>query len=496
MKEKIKVYDEYIAKTNAYRSAISILSFDDETCAPSKGSQDRSEMMSILNGEYFSYVTNPETIKVFEELYQEDQDETRKQVLKNILDEYEKRRRIPKEFVVKSSIVTSKAVEAWKKAKQNSNYELFEKELIDVIEHSKEGLTYLPSKGSDYDTLLDLYEPGMTTKRYDVFFNALKEKLVPFIKKLQSMPQIDDSLLFKKYSIEKQKQVMEVLKKMVNYDSSLIYLSESAHPFSSTITLNDGRITVKYLENSLTSAIYSFVHEYGHALYGVQVHPKYAKTPIVHSMSMGMHESQSRMMENHIGRSEIFVEKLFEKLVEIFPNELEGVTATDFYKMVNTARCSLIRIEADELTYPLHILVRYELEKAIFNEKLEYSEIKPMWNRLYKEYLGVEVDCDANGILQDIHFSHGSFGYFPTYALGSAFAAQFFTELEKHIDIEDVFENQKFELIREWLEKNIHQYSSTISSYDLLKKVTGKEFDPNIYVEYLINKFSKIYNIK
>ncbi len=496
MEEKLKVYNEYITKTNAYMAALSILSFDDETCAPTKGAEDRSEVISILFGEYFSYTTDEKVMNTLKELYEEDQDEVRKHVLKHILKQYEKSKNIPKELIIKSSITKSKAVEAWKKARENNDYKLFEKELIDVIEVTKETLKYIPSKGNDYDTLLDEYEPEMNVERYDLFFNTLKERLVPFIKKLQTIPQIDDSVLFNKYSIEKQKQVMEVLKKLLNYDSSLIYLAESAHPFSSTITLNDGRITVKYLENSLTSAIYSFIHEYGHALYGVQVDKKFEKTPIVHSMSMGMHESQSRMMENNIGRSEIFVEKLFEKLVEIFPNELNGVNVKDFYKMVNTARCSLIRIEADELTYPLHILVRYELEKAIFNQNLDYSEIKPLWNKLYKEYLGLEVDSDINGILQDIHFSHASFGYFPTYALGSAFAVQFFEELEKHVDIKDVFENQKFEVISEWLKENIHQYSSTISSYDLIKKVSRKKFDPNIYVDYLINKFSKVYGIK
>ncbi len=494
MENLIKCYDEYIKKVEAYSILLSIASFDEETVAPESGVTDRANATSFIEGELFAYANNAEIMEKLAQLYEIDTDETRKQVLAYILKEYEKSKAIPQSLVVEMAEQHSISFPAWKEAKEKKDYALFEKALIKNIELTKKMVACMPSKGSVYDTLLDQFEPGMTQEKYDLFFNTIKERLVPFIKKITAAPQIDDALLFKHYDISKQKEVMEILKKLLNYDSKKIYLAESAHPFSSTITPNDGRITVRYLENSLTSAIYSFIHEYGHALYGLQVDRAYAGTPLYHGMSMGMHESQSRLMENHIGKNELFIEKLFNELVTIFP-QLATTNPQQFYKMCNVVRNSFIRVEADELTYPLHILVRYELEKAIFNDNLPYEEIKPLWNKLYKEYLGLDVDHDANGILQDVHFAYNSFGYFPTYALGSAFAAQFYETLSTQLNISEILNNDRFNEVQDWLKTNIHRYSASIPSYELVEKVTGKTFDPNIYVDYLIAKFSKIYNV-
>lgn len=495
LEQLVKVYDEYNRKTNAYQMLLAIASFDEETVAPIKGVDERTNAMAYVEGELYEYANNPEILKQLKALYEIDTDEYRKNVLAEILRESKAMENVPQDYIVRLSTAVGEATTAWKQAKTANNYDLFKEYLFKLLDLKKEYIKYRGVKTTPYDVLLDDNEPEMTTEKYDQFFNTLKQRLVPFIQKLQTVPQIDDQKLFENYDIEKQKKVMEVLKKLVDFDSDLITLSESAHPFSNTIALSDGRITVKYLENSLTSAIYSFVHEFGHALYGVQVNPKYRGTAIINSMSMGMHESQSRLMENHIGRSKFFIKKLYKELVKIFPEQLDGISAEEFYRMVNTARCSLIRIEADELTYALHVLVRYELEKAIFNENLPYEEIKNFWNQKYKEYLGLDVPSDAEGILQDVHFSGGMFGYFPTYALGSAFAAQFYETLEKEVNVEYAIENGQFHVIANWLRENIHQYSSTIPSLTLLEKVTGKAFDPNIYVDYLINKFKEVYNL-
>ena len=244
------------------------------------------------------------------------------------------------------------------------------------------------------------------------------------------------------------------------------------------------------------SAIFSTIHEYGHALYGLQVKEAYDGTALSSGIGCAMHESQSRFMENHIGRSKAFWEVNYPKLQKHFPTQLGQVSLDDFMRMINVSRPSFIRTEADELTYPIHILIRYELEKEIFNGNVDYDQLETMWNDKYEEYLGIRPQHAKEGILQDMHWGAANLGYFPTYALGSAYAAQFYHQMEQDMDVEDVLRKKDFAKISGWLKENIHQYGAFKDPQQILMDVTGEEFNPNYYISYLKEKYAKLYQIE
>ncbi|MCK7487511.1 MAG: carboxypeptidase M32 [Bacillus subtilis] len=284
--------------------------------------------------------------------------------------------------------------------------------------------------------MLDEFEPGFNIAEYDIFFATLKERLVPFAKKVAAKKlKYNKAFTKRSFPVEAQKAFAEYLRDVFCFDRNRTVIKESEHPFTTSNGTSDVRITTHYHVDNPASAIFSSIHEMGHGLYELQVDPALDFTMSGGGASMAMHESQSRMMENMIGRSPLFWEKHFAKLVELFPKQLKGITVDDFVKHVNRVEKSLIRTEADELTYSIHIIVRYEIEKALFNGKVDLAELPALWNKKYKQYLGVVVPNDTAGILQDVHWSGGSFGYFPTYALGTAYAAQLYRAMAKDIDV-------------------------------------------------------------
>src|SRR5690606_32400725 len=291
-------------------------------------------------------------------------------------------------------------------------------------------------------------------------------------------------------SKEQQKEYSEYLTGVFSYDMKHAVLKESAHPFTSNNNTYDVRITTRYIENILESSIFSTIHEMGHAIYEQQVDASLNTTRLNGGASMGIHESQSRMYENMIGRSYAFWEVHFDKLKEIFAKELKGVTLLDFYKYINRAERSLIRTEADELTYSLHIMVRYEIEKLLISGKLKAKDLPKKWRKLYQQYVGVRPKNDQEGVLQDIHWSGGSFGYFPTYALGSAYAAQIYHAMNKDFNIENAISNNEISKINEWLKEKIHKYGQSKTPKELLLYATGEAFDAKYYIDYLKRKFS------
>jgi len=496
MSELWQKYIDYTTKISAYNLATNVLYFEMSTTYPKKALEYCYPRFSILSGEAFELSTSDELYQMLKDLEKENLNEQQRQIVYWQLREFEKNKHIPKDVFVRHQQLMMESERTWEEAKQKNDYSLFKPTLLKVIEDTKELLKYRPDGHLGYDALLGDYEPDMTMKKCDEFFGLVKEKLVPLIAKINKQKQFDDSFVYKFYPAEKQKEFSKVLMKYIDFDFDAGLLEESEHPFTCSMSKFDNRITTHYYENYLTSSIFSIIHESGHANYNRNVADEIAETYLFDNMSMGMHESQSRLFENYLGRNEHFWDNLFEPLKQIFPEQLKDVTKQQFIDAINISRPSLIRTEADELTYPLHILIRYEMEKGIFDGTIDLENLDKAWNEKYKQYLGVVPATDAEGILQDMHWSGGGFGYFPTYALGSAYGAQFMHAMRKDIDVEKCLANNEFVKIKEWLAEHIHKYGGTYTPAKQIEIATGESFNPNYYIEYLCDKYSKLYNIK
>lgn len=494
--EALDFYKVYNDKCNAYQLALLTMSFDMSTIAPVDGSEYRIQMMSILSGELFEYQTAKENIEKLTELNQMDLGEIMNKEIKLVLKNVNKIALLPKEFYIKMKQVYSQGEITWRKAKKENDYQLFKESLKEIVDITKQAYTYYGIKKSLYDDMLGDFETGMTIEKYEQFFDAIKQRLVPFIKKLNEKgTPIDDSLLHQHFDESKQAQVIDILKKYMGFNQNECYIGTSEHPFTEGFSLHDVRITTKYIEDSLTSSIFSTIHEYGHAIYMLHVDEKLEGLNVGRDMMNGMHESQSRFLENYIAKRKSFWINNFPKVKNIFYEQLKDVTLEQFFQMINVSKPSLIRTEADELTYPLHILIRYELEKEMVNGNIDFEHLDEIWADKYEQYLGIRPHDASVGILQDIHWSAGEFGYFPTYALGSAFGAQFLKTMMNDIDIDEQLEHNHFDIIEQWLREHIHCLGALYQADEIFDKVCHEPFNPNIYIDYLIDKYSKLYRL-
>ena len=496
MSELWNKYEEYMFKLSAYGLVLGTTSFDAHTVAPKGGSEYRNERMAFIAGESYSLETSDELLQLLEKLNEDESlDDTRRRIVKWHLKDLKRTKCLPKEFFVEFQNVLMDANVAWEKAKNANDYQIFKPWLLKVIEMTKKRLTYLPDGDKGYDALLDEYEPGMTMARYDEFFELIKKKLVPVIKAIREKPQIDDSFNYLHYPADQQAKVSKLVMDYIGFDFNTGILSTTEHPFTHPLHKHDVRVTTHYYENSLISSIFSVIHECGHANYNQSIRDDLADTYVFDNISSGMHESQSRLFENYLARSYHFWDNLFEPLKEIFPEQLKNITQKQFVDAVNKVECSLVRTEADELTYPLHILVRYEMEKGIFDGTIDLERLDEIWDEKYEQYLGVRAEKASQGILQDVHWSDGSFGYFPTYALGSGYAAQFMKAMRKDLDVDECLASNQFGRIKDWLREHIHQYGGLYLPSEQIVMATGYEFDPHEYTDYLIEKYSTLYNL-
>lgn len=494
--EALQFYKTYNEKCNAYELALKTMSFDMSTIAPVNGNDYRIQMMTILSGELFDYQTDSQNVNKLMELGQMDLGDIMNKEIKLVLKDIQRISLLPKEFYMKMKKTYSQGEVLWRQAKQANDYNMFKDCLKEIVDVTKQAYTYYGVKKSLYDDMLDDFETGMSIEKYDLFFETIKQRLVPFVKKVMKDGQkIDDTLLYQHYPENKQREVAEILKKYLGFDKNECYLGTTEHPFTTDFSLHDVRITTKYVENSLISSIFSIIHEYGHALYALDVDEKLEGLKVGKEMTSGMHESQSRFLENYIGKRKAFWLNNYPQVQQLFDKQLQDVSLEQFIKLINVTKPSLIRTEADELTYPLHILIRYELEKDMMNGQVDFDHLDQLWADKYEQYLGVRPVTASEGILQDIHWSTGDFGYFPTYALGSAFGAQFLQAMEKDIDIDQALENNQFTLIRDWLKEHIHCFGALYNADEIIDKVCHEAFDCNIYIDYLIDKYSKLYQL-
>ena len=495
MENYIKTYEAYRKKIIAYRYFGWLMSWDQETEAPEKSIEYRTKQFQVMAEEMYQIESSPEYIEAIDYLYEhlsELQDADLKVEIKRVYKDLRLIKLVPKDELIAHQVLTSQASHIWAKAKNENNFELYAPTLEKIVDFKKKQVKYLETdelKG--YDILLDEFEEGFTSKEYDQFFNTLKEELVPFVKEVTAQKnKFSRKLTHAVYPREQQIKFSQYLMDVFKYDRTAGLLKESAHPFTSGVSSTDTRITTHYYENNLPSSIFSTIHEMGHGIYEQQNDPKYDDTFLHGGTSLGIHESQSRMYENMLGRSLSFWKVHYPKLVELFPKQLKTIPVEEFHRYINRAERSLIRTEADELTYALHIMVRYELEKGLISGKIKVKDLPKKWNKLMGEYVGIKPKTDKQGVLQDIHWSGGAFGYFPTYALGSAYAAQIYQAMNKEFSIEETLENNQIEKINAWLKEKIHHFAGSKSPKELMLIATQESFNPQYYVNYLKQKFS------
>ena len=491
-------YQDYLNTLAAYNLAITTMYTDQVTCAPKKGIPNSNLAISVLSKEAFQIENNPKTIQKIKEYFLRLEDGSlEKMEVAMRLEQLADTENIPSEVFEDYVKTKSDAGYYWHQAKETNDYALFKPYLKDVMEKTIKLMQYSPKykEGAVYDLLLDQFEKGMNEEKYDAFFHCIKEELVPFIHEIQTQGKhIDDSKLSENFDIARQEQFMEVIMDYLQVDRQRVYLTTTEHPFTNFLSHDDIRITTHFYPDRFLSAILSTVHEYGHALYGLQMDKQFENTELNLLVGSGAHESQSRLLENHIGRSKAFWKANYTDLVRLFP-EFKEIDLDDLVDMINVSKPNCIRTEADELTYPLHILIRYEIEKQIANQTIDYDTLPQVWADKYEQYLGVRPKTDSEGVLQDIHWSDGALGYFPTYALGSAYAAQIYATMEKEIDVEEALLSHHFEIISDWLEKNVHHYAASKTMAEIVELVSKEPFNPQYYIQYLKTKFSKVYGL-
>ncbi len=484
-------------KLAAYEHAIGLIQYDGVTTAPKETAENRAVSLSVLSEELYVKSTSDETVELLEYLDKNKAELTEKErrMVYLLLKDIRNMKKIPlDEFVAYQELLVN-ADDIWHKAKEASDFEMFCPYLEKIFETTKRFAHYIAPEKDPYEYQLGEFEEGLTVKAADEFFEKLKNELVPLIKRVGEKKQVDDSIRFGNFPAELQEKLSYRLMEIIGLDLDRVGLSTTEHPFTTSLGSHlDERITTHYHEDDFVSSMFSVIHEGGHALYDTGSARDLAFTVLDGGTSMGIHESQSRFYENIIGRSRAFCKLVFPVLCEIFPEQMKGRTAEELYRAVNKAEPSLIRTEADELTYALHVMIRYELEKRVMAGELEVKALPEEWNRLYKEYLGVDVPDDRHGVLQDSHWSGGLIGYFPSYALGSAYGAQFLEKMKESVDFDKCVENGDFEKINEWNRENIWQYGCLYTPAQILERTIGK-FDPSYFVNYLTEKYKDIYDL-
>ncbi|MCC2683307.1 MAG: peptidase [Paenibacillaceae bacterium] len=490
----------FLKKIKAYEEAIGLMYWDLRTGAPKKSVEGRSETIGELSGEmfrmsvsermgeYLNTLGEPETFAGLSEVDRKIVQVSRK--------EYDRSVKIPPEMYQAYVVLTSKAESVWEEAKHASDFPMFRPYLEQIVKTNLEFIDLWGYEGEKYNTLLDMYEPEMTVDALDRLFGRLRERLVPLVEAISETAQPDITFLDQTFAKEKQQSFGLFILEQMGFDFAAGRLDETVHPFATGLNLGDVRITTRYLERDVVSALFGIIHEGGHALYEQNISPDLAGTPLCTGTSMGIHESQSRFWENVIGRSRPFWSRYFVDLQRTFPGQFNGVAPENFYRAINRVEPSLIRIEADELTYNLHIMIRYELEKALFNGSLQVADLPAAWNEKYNEYLGVRPEQDSVGVLQDVHWSGGSFGYFPSYSLGNMYAAQFTHTMRRELpEMEADVAAGRLLPIKQWLCDKIYRYGKLRDPGELVREITGESLNPDYLVDYLEVKYKNIYRL-
>ena len=473
-------------------SIMALLQWDQEVMMPPGGNEGRAEQFSVLSTIVHQKITAPGLGKILQEMFGKPEelsaaDLSLIMVLKR---EYDKNTKLPEKFIADFSRLTSEALPVWVEARKKNNFEIFQSLLQKIINMSRQKADYLGYVDHPYDALLDLYEEGLTTSDLEVLFGNLKTELSQLLqqKVSQQKPVPEKLANMVPMLLKDQVHFSEKLLAEIGYDFNRGRQDISAHPFTTSLGHGDRRVTNRFRPDSL-EFIFSALHEGGHALYEQNISEEYAETPLDEGVSLGIHESQSRLWENIIGRSRLFWEKYYPVLQEFLPRQFQDIPSDDFVCYINRVHPGMIRVEADEVSYNLHVLIRFELEKALLEGTIEASELPALWNEKYQHYLIVNVDSDANGVLLDIHWAHGSFGYFPTYTIGNLAAAQIWqTYCQFDPDHRQTLQLGKLGKIRDWLTDNIYSHGALYPPAELLHNVCGEPLNSKYFIDYLKNK--------
>ena len=497
VKDDLKRLYEILKEARYYEHALAILSFDFETIVPNDAREEESAVIDHFDNEIFKLMNSSEYKSLIERLHQnKDQieDELDKTLVDILYKNYVKEKNLSPEFALKMSNTFSKAYIDWIDAKEKNDYRLFEPALKAVIDIKKKAIEKRDNKLADlYDNMLNDCEEGLLQEDLDPFFNELKAGLLNILNKIKnSKHQIRHDFLNRKVQDYQQKEMANYLLELNGYDFNRGVLSETEHPFTMDISQFDARVTTHYYDDMVLSSIYSVIHEGGHAIFMQNEPEEDHKHYINDEISNGMHESVSRFYENVIGRSKEYVHLIYPKFKEIFKPTFDDVTEEELYEAINIVEPSLIRTEADEVTYGLHIIIRYEMEKGICSGKIKLEDISKTWNQLYKEYLGVEVPDEKQGVLQDVHWT-GGFGYFPSYAIGNCYNQMYLKEMEKEFSLAKAIENQEFEKIKEWMKNHVFLKANRLTPKEWIKDLTGESLTPKYFLEYLDKKYKDIY---
>lgn len=479
----------------AYLYAMTVIDFDAETVAPEGSADGRAEATEVLSRASFDLLVNDGTATLLKEAAADAETEQERAEVRNLQRQYDEIARIPADEYAAFTKLCSQSVPAWTKAKRTNDFSLFAPYLEKLIAARRAQARYFAPDRDPYEVLLDRYEKGLTIAQCDEFFATLRETIVPLLADIQTRGKaVRTDFLDQEWPIDAQRRVSKKIMELWGLDPAHCYLAESEHPFTTEFWRGDVRITTHYMPRDIFSNLYSVAHEGGHALYELNINPDYDYTVVTHGATMGIHESQSRLFENLVGRSRAFVHYLYPTLKELFPAQLADVSAEEIWRAVNRAEPGLIRTEADELTYCLHVMVRYEIEKQLIGGTLEAKDVPAVWAKLYKEYLGIEVPNDRDGCLQDSHWSGGAFGYFPSYALGSAYGAQMLRRMEQDVDVWGAAAKGDLTPITAWLREKVHQYGGLMEPADVVKNACG-DFSAEDYIQYLTRKYTELYGL-
>lgn len=507
--EKLEFVRKTLGTAERYEHAVHVINFDMETLCPADGMEEEGETIAFLSTEAYKLLKSDEFIEAAEYLYEhrfgsgteqepgEDALEDLDRLLAETLHrEYAKIRNITPEMNHEFTLAFNKAYIDWLNAKNAADFSAFVPSLEKVREINLKQVSLRPErKDNVYDELLDDYERGITSEDLDEAFGKCKERLIPFLEKIKASKKIiRTDFLSRPVKDEQQREMTRYLLETIRYDFRRGAFATTEHPFTDDLARNDVRITTHYYPERFSSGLYSVMHEGGHALFGqlqpYEHHGKY----VANNMTLGMHESVSRFYENRIGRSEAFTGLILPKIKEIFPGVLDDVSPREFYEGVNVVCPSLIRTEADEFTYTFHIIIRYEIEKMIVDGTAAISDLPETWNGKYREYLGITPPNDAEGVLQDVHWS-GGFGYFPTYALGNMYNAMFYNRMKTEIDPSACVAAGDLETVNTWMKENVFAKANLLEPKDWIRDITGRSLTPDDFLDYLEEKYGALYGI-
>ncbi len=496
--ELYNAYCEIMQKAADLNNASAALGWDQEVYMPPKSAPTRARQLATLATEAHSLLTSEKLETILNELVsRKDLQEEERTNVQLSLKDLNKNKKLPAEFVDELSRQTSECFNAWLDARRKNDFSVFAPSLAKMIALKKKQVEYYGYDGHPYNALLDDYEEGATVSMLDNVFAGIRSSLPPILHRIMQQPQVSDSCFHRHFPKQAQWDFsIDVLTHM-GFDFEAGRQDYSEHPFTTSFSSSDVRLTTRVDEHNFASMLWSCIHEGGHGLYEQGLPANQYGLPLGAAVSLGIHESQSRLWENCVGRGSHFWSFFYPRLQQLFPEQLKNVTKNEFVNAANRVTPSLIRTEADELTYHFHVMIRYEIEKALIEGSLLPEQIPAKWNELYQHYLGVTPTDDKTGALQDVHWSHGSFGYFPTYTLGSFYAAQFYAQAVAELPgLHEQMASGDFSLLLKWLREEVHIHGRKFNSERLCELITGKKLDPQYFISYITEKYQDVYSMR